>query len=344
MSTFRVKSIVFNPGPDEHALKLTAKCYSPGTNNPNGLTLSCAHGTGIDVPFVGRTPGTDSIFKMHENTNCGFSLREVWSVDWQSHGLRAVVNEATLSDRPADRPAVSVVEWAEAIAEFIQSPHLRGHHIVGIGHSAGSSAPNDPKFASANRVVCRSHNCRAGDVPQCSQDFYRDYGEERNSALSTAIMIVNARRTTWPNRDEAFSYMKLNFIWKGWDARVLRTYVDYGMHDLPGSDGVVISTKKEQEISAYTNVPPHLEAVDLYRRIVPWVPVHFIFGARNDLVPPEAQDSIFDPGNNIQASSIQCVHRAGHMVLQEKPDGLAVAICKVLAQIKPRGVELASKL
>jgi hypothetical protein len=31
-------------------------------------------------------------------------------------------------------------------------------------------------------------------------------------------------------------------------------------------------------------------------------------------------------------------------VLQEKPDGLDVAICKVLAQIKPRGVELASKL
>jgi hypothetical protein len=55
----------------------------------------------------------------------------------------------------------------------------------------------------------------------CSQDFYRDYGEERDSALSTAIMIVNARRTTWPNRDEAFSYMKLDFIWKGWGASAL---------------------------------------------------------------------------------------------------------------------------
>jgi hypothetical protein len=46
-------------------------------------------------------PALEQIFKMHENTNCGFSLREVWSVDWQSHGLGAVVNEATLSDRPA---------------------------------------------------------------------------------------------------------------------------------------------------------------------------------------------------------------------------------------------------
>jgi hypothetical protein len=46
MSTFRLKSIVFNPGPDERALKLTAKCYSPGTSNPNGSTLLCAHGAG----------------------------------------------------------------------------------------------------------------------------------------------------------------------------------------------------------------------------------------------------------------------------------------------------------
>jgi hypothetical protein len=59
----------------------------------------------------------------------------------------------------------------------------------------------------------------------CSTDFYRDYGEERDSALATAIMIVNARRTTWPNRGEAFGYMRKNFIWKGWDQRVLHTYV-----------------------------------------------------------------------------------------------------------------------
>ncbi|KAJ7822912.1 hypothetical protein B0H14DRAFT_3731021 [Mycena olivaceomarginata] len=214
-------------------------------------------------------PALEQIFKMHENTNCGFSLREVWSVDWQSHGLGAVVMRPHYQIVPL---YVTVVEWAEAIAEFIQSPHLRGHHIVGIGHSAGSSV-----------LLLKTRNLLSQTVSffgliivepmMCSQDFYRDYGEERDSALSTAIMIVNARRTTWPNRDEAFSYMKLNFIWKGWGAR----------NDLPGSDGVVISTKKEQEISAYTNVPPHLEAVDLYRRIAPWVPVHFIFGARNDL-------------------------------------------------------------
>jgi hypothetical protein len=48
-------------------------------------------------------PALEQIFKMHENTNCGFSLREGWSVDWQSHGLGAVVKEATLSDRPAVR-------------------------------------------------------------------------------------------------------------------------------------------------------------------------------------------------------------------------------------------------
>lgn len=56
------------------------------------------------------------------------------------------------------------------------------------------------------------------------------------------------------------------------------------MKDLPTKDGVAICTSNEQEISAYVNVPPHLEAVDQYRRIAPFVPVHFIFGGRNDLV------------------------------------------------------------
>jgi hypothetical protein len=112
----------------------------------------------------------------------------------------------------------------------------------------------------------------------CSQDFYRDYGEERDSALSTAIMIVNARRTTWPNRDEAFSYMKLDFIWKGWGARVLRTYVVSTGHwsrtIFPGAT-VWLSRPKRSKRSV-PNVPPHLEAVDLYRRIAPWVGNPFI--------------------------------------------------------------------
>ncbi|KAJ7200729.1 Alpha/beta hydrolase fold-1 [Mycena haematopus] len=332
MSSLQIKSIRVEPG---RTLQLTAKSYSSGTSDPNGLTLLFAHGADKEQ----WEPTLEQIFGMQETASCGFSVREAWSVDWQSHGEGAVVNEAALSNHPG----VSVVEWAEAIVAFVKSPHLRGRRIVAVGHSAGSTA-----------VLLATQNLLPQALPfvgiivvepvMCSKDFYREFSGERDSALSTAIMIVNARPTTWSSRDEAFAYMRDNFIWKGWNTRVLRTYVDHGLIDLPGKDGVAISTRKAQEISAYTNVPPHLDAVDAYRRIAPWIPVHFIFGARNDLVPPESQNSIFDPPNNIQASSIQRVRRAGHMVLQENPDALATAICNALAQIERPGVDLFSKL
>ncbi|KAJ7450566.1 hypothetical protein FB451DRAFT_1285530, partial [Mycena latifolia] len=275
MASIQIKSIVFNPRPD--ALKLTAKCYTPESSDPNRITLVCAHGAG--------TP---------KNGDSKIRLREVWAVDWQSHGEGAVVNEAALKNRP------------DAIAAFVKSTHLRDRHIVAVGHSAGASV-----------------------VVMCSTDFFREFGEEHDSALSTAIMV--------PSRDEAFTYMRKNFIWKGWDPR------DHGMRNLPVKQGVAISTNNEQEISAYANVPPHPDAVDSYRRIAPFVPVHFIFGARNDLVPTESQDSIFDPANNIRASSIQRVRRAGHMILQENTDGLAATISEALAQLSQFGAEF-SKL
>ncbi|KAJ7636181.1 hypothetical protein FB45DRAFT_1024309 [Roridomyces roridus] len=164
--------------------------------------------------------------------------------------------------------------------------------------------------------------------------FYREFGAEWDRALATAIMIVNARRTTWASREEAFEYMANKFIWKGWYARVLSAYVSHGLHDVPGtpdgkSNSVCISTSNAQEISAYRLVPPHLEAVDQYRRIAKQLPVHFIYGARNDLV----QESSFDPTQGIVASSIQHVPRAGHMVLEENPDGLAEAMSGVLEQL-----------
>ncbi|KAJ7450533.1 Alpha/beta hydrolase fold-1 [Mycena latifolia] len=334
MTSIQIKSIVFNPRPD--ALKLTAKCYTPESSDPNGLTLLCAHGAGTHKEQW--EPTLEQIFLTAKNGDSKIRLREVWAVDWQSHGEGAVVNEAALKNRPG----VSVVEWAEAIVAFVKSTHLRDRRIVAVGHSAGASV-----------VLLATQNFMPRTLPfvamiivepvMCSKDFYREFGEERDSALSTAIMVVNARRTTWPSRDEAFAYMRKNFIWKGWDPRALRTYVDHGMKNLPATEGVAISTSNEQEISAYVNVPPHLDAVDSYRRIAPFVPVHFIFGARNDLVPPESQDSIFNPTNNIRASSIQRVRRAGHMILQENPDGLAAAIFEALAQISQPGAEV-SKL
>ncbi|KAJ7466506.1 Alpha/beta hydrolase family-domain-containing protein [Mycena latifolia] len=363
MTAIQIQSIVFNPGPDDNGLKVTATCYTPSRSDPSGLTLLCAHGVGTRRKDEEQwEPTLEQIFLKAKDTNSQFVLREVWSVDWQNHGEGAIVNETALKERPGVLKAI--LEWAEAIAAFVKSPHLRDRRIAPIGHSAGASVVSKCRLLATRNFIPRSVpfvGLIVVEPTMCSRDFYREHEEERNSAMMTAIMIVKARRTKWPSRDEAFTYMRKNFIWKGWDPRVLRNYVDYGMKDLPAKEGVVIAVSNEQEIGSYV-VKTQLESVDKYRRIAHFVPVHFIFGARHDLVPQESQDSIFDPANNIQTSSIQRVLHAGHMVwllltsqpklsgvgsffeiLQENPDGLAAAISEALAQVS-RSQDVPAKL
>jgi len=187
MSSLHIKSILFNPGPDESALKLTAKCYTSGSSDPKGLTLLCAHGAGTHKEQW--EPTLEQIFRTQENPNSGFTIYEVWSVDWQSHGAGATVNEAAL----LNHLGVSVEEWAQAIAAFVKSPHLRGRRLVGVGHSAGSSVVLLATRNSLPRTMPFAAMIIVEPV-MCSKDFYREHGEERDGALSTAIVIVNARR------------------------------------------------------------------------------------------------------------------------------------------------------
>ncbi|KAJ7641885.1 Alpha/beta hydrolase family-domain-containing protein [Roridomyces roridus] len=314
-------SVIFNPGPDKNALKVAARRYLPQISDPDGFTLLCVHGSGGH-----KEQWEPTLQQMFAKYNLGqFSIREVWAVDWQSHGEAGRINASKL----ANRGPVSTVEWAYAIAAFLRSEQLRGHRIVGIGQCLGSSA-----------LILATRHFLPHNIPligiimveaiMLSRDYYRHGWQERHKALDAAITLVQGLETSWPTRGAAFNYMLHNVPWKGWDRRVLSVYVNHGLHE--SSTGEIYSLN-EPEISSYKDIPPHMDAVDQYRRIAAYVPVHFIFGGRNRFASPEAQQSIFDPKYNIQASSIQRVRHARHLVLQENPDGLAEAICIALERI-----------
>ncbi|KAJ6623661.1 hypothetical protein B0H10DRAFT_1786051 [Mycena sp. CBHHK59/15] len=240
-ASLHVKFVVLNDVPRTKGLpipKLTANCYTPAASDPRGMTLLCAHGAGTHKEQW--EPTLEQVFLKLKAQNLESRIHEVWAVNWQCHGAGAIINETALKNRPG----VLVVEWAEAIAAIVRSPYLCGHRIVAIGHSAGSSA-----------VVLATQYFPLRGLPfaamiivepvMCSTAFYCENGEERDSAFSTAIMIVNARRTTWPIRDDAFSSMRKFFIWKGWDPRILPAYIKHGMKDLLSNNGVMIVTRNE---------------------------------------------------------------------------------------------------
>lgn len=57
------------------------------------------------------------------------------------------------------------------------------------------------------------------------------------------------KKDTWKSRAEAASHFKKQF--KTWDPRVLERWLQYGLHELPSSDAVTLTTSRSQEVMYY---------------------------------------------------------------------------------------------
>ncbi|EEB88152.1 hypothetical protein MPER_14172, partial [Moniliophthora perniciosa FA553] len=68
--------------------------------------------------------------------SCQF-IREAWAFDCHTHGESAILNEKALASH---QKPIGSDHWAQALAEFVQSDHVRGHNLVLIGHSFGTIA------------------------------------------------------------------------------------------------------------------------------------------------------------------------------------------------------------
>jgi len=45
-----------------------------------------------------------------------------------------------------DAQLIAAYEWSQAITDFVRSPQMKGHRIVGLGHSAGAATVCVCKF------------------------------------------------------------------------------------------------------------------------------------------------------------------------------------------------------
>lgn len=58
-----------------------------------------------------------------------------------------------------------------------------------------------------------------------------------------------SKKDTWATRAEAAAHFKKQF--KTWDPRVLKRWLQHGLHGLPGSDAVTLKTSRSQEVMYY---------------------------------------------------------------------------------------------
>ncbi|TBU43562.1 alpha/beta-hydrolase [Dichomitus squalens] len=328
----KIEAFVFDPSePNSPQLKLAFKRYSrddsTGCNPSGALSLLLAHGSALHKEQW--EPTIEALFAIQDSCSRRALVHEAWAVDWQSHGESAVINDNALQDRPE---GISISEWGFALSQFMSSAHTRNRRIVAIGHSAGCSA-----IMYSTKYLLNGPNSYAAIIlvepPMIDRDVFNDHLQERLQQVGAITKSVAASRASWSTKEEALKWLSAKYPWKTWDPRVLRLFVEHGLRehrDDGGRDCVVVKCSKKHEASAYKDFESTFEATDMISAVCRAVPLHIIFGAKNDLVPRYSQDSLVDASKGRVPQSITRLPGAGHLVVQEKPELLAEALAEIL--------------
>ncbi|PPQ70332.1 hypothetical protein CVT26_014604, partial [Gymnopilus dilepis] len=201
---------------------------SPYTNDPHALTLLLAHGAGFHKEQW--EPTMDDLQALIASQPGLLNIREIWSIDALNHGDSAVLNKEAL--RLGYEDSFPWEEYAHSIHLFVcglgkgVGVNLTEHHLVGIGHSFGAvvlelSMGYYPKIQYTSLILCKVMIAPNADIPK----------------ITEVVMGGSEKRCDiWPSRGDAYQLLRARGTWRAWDDRVLRCYVNHGLHPLPSAE------------------------------------------------------------------------------------------------------------
>ncbi|KAH9918694.1 Alpha/Beta hydrolase protein [Amylocystis lapponica] len=327
---------------DGRLLKMTANCYTStdAQSHTDGLTLLFAHCVGGHKELW--EPIIEHIFRVQGRKGRHHRIREAISFDYQSHGDAAILNKAVIDARDE---CISGYVWADAIAEYVRSPALRGRRIIAIGHSAGGGVLTlvASKFSPENVPFLALILIEPTMNSETMYAIIRPKVEVHRRLVMKGTL---ARRDAWADREEARAWLATKMPWKLWDPRALDLYVKHGLHTVPSSAPcapalVTPKCTKRVEAMSYPDFQPHIEAAGHFAMLCTYLPIHLVWGTRGDFVAKEVRDSLSDASEGRIAASITSISGAGHLIVQEQPDAVAEAICVCLNNVEePKSCKL----
>ncbi|KAI0640649.1 alpha/beta-hydrolase [Trametes meyenii] len=278
-------------------------------------------------------PMVEHLFELQRTapTN-GFTIVEVWAMDSPNHGHAARLNDSLLRDFPN---GITGMHWARAANLLLTSGLMAsGCAVVGVGHSAGSCIivqstdgyPLDRLLLSSIIMV---------EPPMMTRDILRRAQTEGAPVLRAAEGAL-VRKDVWSSRAAAKEWFAKRIPWKRWDPRAFELFIEHGLLDLPTAaypdtqQGVTLAASRVQESWGYSHHEDGFAALDRLSEICSTIPVHCVFGAVNDFIPVETQAGVMDESAGRRMRSIVRVAGAGHLVLQENPQGLALGLWGIL--------------
>ncbi|KAL1937276.1 hypothetical protein VTO73DRAFT_13885 [Trametes versicolor] len=277
-------------------------------------------------------PTIEHLFELVRTTsNDAFTVVEAWCMDAPSHGRAAALNETLLQ---AYSEGTTGQQWARGVHALLNSGHVAGNHVVGVGHSAGTcvliqSAEGYPldRLPYSSLILV--------EPGMMTRDMLNKVRFDKASPLTRAVDAVRMRKEVWPSRPAAREWLAKRLPYRRWDARVLDLYVEHALRELPTAvhtdkqEGVTLAVTQKDEISGYSHYEDAYAALDTLPGLCRAVPTHAIFGSVIDIVPPALHACTVNAAAG-GLKSVMRVEGAGHLVVQEDPRGTALAIWGVL--------------
>jgi len=142
---------------------------------------------------------------------------------------------------------------------------------------------------------------------------------------------VLARNDNWKDFATLRAFMARRSPWKKWDPRVLELYLKHAFTEAVDEEGkpcVNPTLRKEEEAILYPSEAHTVNPADV-AKIARQLPLHYIWADFPEFVQDNAKADICAAAEN-KLVSVRKVPGAGHLIPQEKPDDLALAINAIL--------------
>ncbi|TFK22804.1 hypothetical protein FA15DRAFT_621926 [Coprinopsis marcescibilis] len=291
----------------------------------------------------------ETLFRLHydaQHNACSpearFDIEEAWAIECPNHGESASMNAHVLS-RPPYETEFGCRGYAQAIHRFLtRGPVLFSDRtLVGVGHSLGAnSLLLLQDLLSRDSVQFRSLIL--------AEPMVNPGGPDNLDELRTRLVgAARRRKDSWESREAVRRFLRGRVgggdkEGKGkWDERVIEAFSNFGVRAVPpdgstSSTGVlrqqkfVLACTRQQEEVMYTDDDGSTAPVEALGRISWRLPVHLILGVVKDFIPAHVHDTLIDPASSRRYASIAKISDVGHLIPQEKPGPLAVAIHQAL--------------
>ncbi|OBZ79895.1 hypothetical protein A0H81_00120 [Grifola frondosa] len=307
-------------------LALSFKRYTPPLikrNHHNSIALLLAHCVSTHKetwePTLSHLFDLQLAAQRDDFNDSSVWISEAWVVDAPNHGQAAVLNATALLAMPE---GISGYCWARAVGKLLTSGLILAKQIIGIGHSAGSAImilststyPLDALPYSSMILV---------EPGMMTREIFAEAFKEP-VLLKEVMDATKTRKDIWPSRTAALEWFKKREPWRRWDPAVLQLLTQYALRDLP--------TKTYPDRKNGVTLTYAFDSLDRLSELCSTIPVHTIFGSRHDLIAKETHEGIVDPKQGRKMASISTVPDSGHLVAQENPAGLALALWRILNQ------------